>query len=84
MITDDVVEELEGDLQVIVECANEEEILLFRTNRTIRLPRTLIVTKNLTFTSQSDEDFVGNGVLSSTPEIVRFTCPDSGQLLVSR
>lgn len=81
LINDVVLEELDSDVQVIVECANEGDVLLLRTHQQIKPARTLKVSKSLILGSKS-EDAIG-GVLS-VPERVRLTCPDSGQLLVSR
>jgi len=83
-ITDEVLEELSNDVQAIVECANDNDTLLFATNQTIKPTRTLIFSHNLTLASQFESGSTENGVPVPVSEKVRMTCPDSGQLILSR
>lgn len=84
LIDDDVLEEMDNDVQAVVECAHENDTLLFVTDQIIKPRRTLVLSQNLTLASRSESGFAENGVPVSVSEKVRLTCPDSGQLILSR
>eukprot|EP00210_Caulerpa_lentillifera_P003966 g3785.t1 len=84
LVTDEVLDTVDNDVQLIIECANEDDSIFFRTSSVIRPTRTLNVTKNLTLGTQHEPDFTENGSQISTSEMTRFTCPESRQLITSQ
>jgi len=50
LIDDAVLGELDDDVQRIIECSNEHDLILFETHRTIKPNRTLLISTNLTLT----------------------------------
>eukprot|EP00210_Caulerpa_lentillifera_P003968 g3787.t1 len=84
LITDEVLEAVSNDVQSIIECAQENDTLLFTTNAVVTPTRTLNLTKNLTLGSQGEPNLVDNESQISISEVTRFTCPESGQLITSR
>lgn len=84
LLNDGVLEALDNDVQAVIECTNENDTILFVTDKTIKPARTLILSQNLTIASQSESSFARSGSQISAMESVRLTCPDSGRLLISR
>eukprot|EP00210_Caulerpa_lentillifera_P003962 g3781.t1 len=84
LITDAVLDAVSNDVQSIIECAQENDTLLFTTTAVVTPARTLNLTKNLTLSSQDEPNLVDDEGQISTSEVARFTCPESGQLITSR
>lgn len=69
IVTDEVLLDLDNDIQAIVNCTSENDIVVFQSIGVIRPSSTIIVPWNLTLKADS----------SAT-----FTCPLRGPLLISR
>eukprot|EP00210_Caulerpa_lentillifera_P003967 g3786.t1 len=84
LITDEVLEAVSNDVQSIIECAQENDTLLFSTNSIVTPARTLYLSKNLTLGSQYEPNLVDDESQISASEVTRFTCPETEQLITSR
>jgi len=69
LVTDEVLQELNEDIQAVVNCTAENDVVVFQSARVIRPVTTIAVPWNLTLRANSS---------------VTFTCPRRGPLLVAR
>eukprot|EP00210_Caulerpa_lentillifera_P000359 g352.t1 len=83
-LTGEALEELNDDIQSIISCTNPDDTVLLPTSRTIQPPRSIVIDKNLTLSSQSERPLLRNGVISEMRRKTRLTCPQTGDLLILR
>jgi len=69
LVTNEVLRELNYDVQAIVNCTSENDVVAFRSTRVIRAATTITVPWNLT--------------LRADPSVT-FTCPQRGPLIITR
>lgn len=83
-LNDAMLDELQDDVQSIVLCAAPNDTILFSTNRTILPQRSIVISKNLTLSSQGAGPLVRDGNIAEAEMKVKLTCPVSGDLLSVR
>jgi len=83
-ITDEILEDLNNDIQDVVACAASGDTILISTERMIQPQRSIIISKNLTISSQPEGPLLRNRSIIETKEKVKFSCPPSGDLFVIR
>lgn len=83
-ITDIMLDELGNDVQSIVACASPNDTILLPSATTIQPRRSIVISSNLTISSQIDGIPRGNGTILEVERKVRFKCPTRGDLLVIR
>eukprot|EP00210_Caulerpa_lentillifera_P008825 g8421.t1 len=82
LLNDTVLEMLENDIQAIVECTAENDVVILETTNIVKPQRTITVYTNLTFIGRSASDFIQDR--SETRTSMTFTCPDKGELIISK
>lgn len=83
-ITDEVLEELDNDVQAIVLCAYPNDTILVSTKRTIQPRRSIVISTNLTISSQLDGPLFRNGIVMEAESKVKFSCLTTGDLFTIR
>lgn len=68
-VTNALLRQLDDDLQRVIECTTENDVILLRTNGTIQPSTTMNITLPLTLRGESG---------------ATLTCPQEGSLLISR
>lgn len=83
-INDGVMNELQDDVQSIVLCAAPNDTILFSTSKTIQPRRSIVISQNLTLSSQVEGPLVKDGTIAEGKIKVKLRCPVSGDLLSVR
>ena len=84
LITDAVLEEIGNDLQKIVNCTNEGDVILFDVTEVVQPVSLVIIPWRLTLSSHIVESHSNGDDSSSSRARTRFTCPrtNAGLFLV--
>ena len=78
-VDDDVLEAIDSDLQVIVNCTAEGDTLLFDVSGAVRPSARVIIPWSLTISSATEETQRGDGLYPQSRTKIPFTCPRKGE-----
>lgn len=78
-IDDDALNDIDNDLQSVVNCTNEDDIVLFNVNQTIRPSHRVIIPWNLTLSTLSERMELKDGTFPKIESKTNFTCPDNDE-----
>lgn len=76
-LSDSDIDELDKNIQAVINCSAEDDLILFNTKTTVRPKTSLLIPWSLTFDSKS----VGE---DKSQTKVQFSCPESGDLFTIR
>eukprot|EP00210_Caulerpa_lentillifera_P006659 g6362.t1 len=71
-------------IQAVINCSLEDDVILLRTNQTLKLTNTLIIPWSLRLSADPEEISKQNTEINGTNSRVNFTCPNQGTLLSIR
>ena len=79
LIDDDALDEVENDLQSIINCTREGDVVLFDVARSIRPVRRVTIPWNLTLSANTESADLGGGVFPRTRAKATFRCPSRNE-----
>jgi len=79
-----VLDEVKKDIQSIVECAKDGDKIHLLFNEEIKLPRTIVIDKNILLRSDNGKKVRTEYPPSKLSPNVRLQCPDSGELIIAK
>ena len=78
-IDDGVLDAIENDLQVIVNCTTEGDTLFFDVSGVVRPVSRVIIPWNLTISAKTEDTQRTDGLYPPSRTRTHFTCPGEGE-----
>ena len=78
-IDETMLDELNDDLQTIVQCTEDGDVLQIRASRTVRPTARVVIHWSLTIGAEPEEVDLRDGVLPKEPKRIVLSCPDDNQ-----
>ena len=78
-IDETMLDELNDDLQTIVQCTEDGDVLQIRASRTVRPTARVVIPWSLTIGAEPEEVDLRDGVLPKEPKRIVLSCPDDNQ-----
>lgn len=82
ILTDEIIKnDLNDDIQMIVNCVNRGDTIMFDTNDVIKPISTIVITReDLTFSYYIKDTILKDGIFPESKAKMKFTCPDDAAL----
>ena len=75
LVSSAVLKEIDNDLQKVVDCTKDGDIISFNVTDVVRPSSRVIIPRQLTLATQVDSTDSNDGFFSNSTTKTRFTCP---------
>ena len=84
MVGPRALEDVSGDLGIIINCTRDNDIILLRIEDELRLPDRVVVPWNLTLSAYITSTDLVDGILPAAESKVRLRCPKKDGIFTIR